>query len=155
MESALFNGVSYILWSQLYSISFRGQPAPISCLASRTGQTTSNTSTLSSPRYDRGAPFRRCTHQGCKKLVGKKLLVDRTYEDQIPSFILSNCVIKAGKDEKLINWQKLLPMSLLLFPPPFRKSSSETVNKVCTKKVKSLAIIMPKRSESPSQDLFL
>ncbi len=103
--------------------------------------------TPSSPSYDRGVHFRCCTHQGCTKSKGIKLLVEDAYQDKTLPLTWRNCVMTAVKDEKIPKcWKKLLPASCLLLPLLFRKSGGKTVNDICIKKAldKSLVIFKQK-----------
>jgi hypothetical protein len=75
--------------------------AQISLFTRRTGQSTLETATLSSPSDDGGAHLRSHTRRGCNKLVRIKLLVGNTFGDKTQSILPTNCFIKAVKDEKM------------------------------------------------------
>jgi hypothetical protein len=80
--------------------------AQISRLTSRAGQSILENHYPSSPGYNGGTHFRRCAHQGCKKLARKKLMVINTFGDKTLSIIQTNYIIKAVKDEKRQNDEK-------------------------------------------------
>jgi hypothetical protein len=102
----------YFWDSYSLSDSFWAHTAQINRLTGISGQSTLKTATLSSPGYDGGMHFCRCAHQGCKKSVRIKVLVNNSYGAKTLSIILTNFIIscKPFNNER----QKLLPPLFIL-----------------------------------------
>ncbi len=89
--------------------------ARISRLTSRAGQSALETVTPSRPSSDRGAHFRCCVLQGCKKSARMKLLVLNTFGDNTLSIIQTNCNIKATTTTSQTVYSDFLAFYTILF----------------------------------------
>ncbi len=108
-----FNTVCTVLtrefaWKQIFGDSYSlcdsiwGCLAPISCLAGSTGPPILLTTTPFGQSFDGGMQFHCCTHQGWKKSLEIKLLVEIGYWDQTQTLPISqiNHISRLIKTEK-------------------------------------------------------
>jgi hypothetical protein len=79
------------------------------------------------PSYDRGAGFHRCACQGCKKLVGNKIIGEGCVWEQEEIIEPNKFSHQSFEDEKFTKMMKRITIVKVLLPP-FLNSVGKTVN---------------------------